>query len=167
MRDSIRKITLLLVALLLSAAAFGQENFGHPNTVNATVEVFWKVPDRISTTGNVAITFENESETGYQATIDGSHELLYSNNQTINRRITIQANGQLPDGLALTATADANAGSGTSVEVTNSAKNLITGILSGTINGAATVTFSAVANGPIEDTDIVIRYTIAAGSGGG
>ncbi|MEX2542114.1 MAG: hypothetical protein WD314_09895 [Trueperaceae bacterium] len=163
MRELIRKIPLPLVALLLLTASFGQ-----PNTVDSTIAVLWRVADSITTTGDVAITFDTETATGdYEATIAGVHALEYSNNQTIIRRITVQANGTLPDGLTLTATAaaDTGAGSGTSVVVTNSTSNLITGISSGTTGGTATVTFGAVATGPIDDTDIVIRYTITAGGG--
>lgn len=162
MRTSLKPLAALTL-LLLASTAFGQADPAATDSVS--VSIAWSVPDRISAEGNVTITFDTETDTGYSASIAGSHILSYANNQTIDRRITIQAVGSIPSGLSLTANAAPNVGSGAAaIEVGPNPRNLVTGIPSGTTNGSATVTFGAESTGPIEDNqEITIKYTITAG----
>jgi hypothetical protein len=157
-REAVRKIPPILVALLLLAPALGQSA-----TDRADVEFVWRVPDRIWASGSVTVTFDTETANGYGATTAGTHQLEYANNQTLERKITIQTTGTLPNGLTLTASAAPNAGDGFSVAVSSSPRDLITAIPSGTTDGSATISFDAEADGPVDGATITIMYTISAG----
>lgn len=155
-----RRLSAALALLMLASAALCQAN--PPAPASVTVSIAWSVPDRLTAAGDVTITFDTETASGYSASVAGSHTLTFANNQTTNRRITIQAIGS-PTAVALTANAASNVGAGaTAVEVGSSPKNLITGIPGGTTDGSATVSFGAESSEPIDGQEITIKYTISA-----
>jgi hypothetical protein len=152
------RLLVVLVVLLSGGAALAQSA-----TARADVKIVWQVADKITATGEVSVTFTALNET-VQAT--NKHTLTYTNNQTVNRKITIEAMNK-PDSLELTASASRTSGTGnplTGVTVTNRPADLVTAIEGGTTDGIAVVTFAAKASSPIaENTVVTIKYTITAG----
>lgn len=156
---------LLTVLALLSLASTVLAQSGTDASDSAFVTVAWNVADEISATGTVTASFDTVTATGFSATVTGSHTLTYTNNQSTDRKITIQVDGVKPTGMSLKASAAPTVGTGaTSIEVVGTPKSLVTGIPSGTTDASATVTFSAESTGHIPDgTEITITYTITAG----
>lgn len=156
------RLLAVLALLLLAAPVYAQSSTDASDT--STVTVAWAVADELVATGDVTATFDTVTATGFGATVTGSHTLTYSNNQSTNRKITVQIDGTKPTGMSLKASASPTVGTGsTDIEVMTTVKNLVTGIPSDTTDATATVTYSAESTEQIADgTLITIKYTITA-----